>query len=320
MAIIRSNPAAPRTTAGSAVAAKPNALNRGYAIFLVPGALALTLVIIIPFLVNVGASFTKWNGIAAPEWVGLANYEKAFSDATFWASFQNNLAMIIAMTVIPTILGLFLATFLFDFIATKFGAATASIFRSGFYLPQVLPVAIAGVVWRWILQPNWGALNYLLDSLGLSSLAHNWLGDASTAMLSVMGIMIWFQLGYPLVIFMAALQRVDPTLYEAASVDGATWLQRFFYITIHLIRPEIMVVVLMTIIHALKVFAQIFVLTRGGPGRATIVPSYFAYQNFFEKANVGYGATISTLMTIIIVVVTAIFIVVQNRQERKDVS
>ncbi|MCC6801849.1 MAG: sugar ABC transporter permease [Anaerolineae bacterium] len=320
MAYIHSNPATQRTGAGSAVAAKPNLLNRGYGVFLLPGALALTLVIIIPFLVNVGASFTKWNGIAAPEWVGLANYEKAFSDATFWASFQNNLAMIIAMTVIPTILGLFLATFLFDFIVTKFGTTTASIFRSGFYLPQVLPVAIAGVVWRWILQPNWGALNYLLDSVGLSSLAHNWLGDASTAMLSVMGIMIWFQLGYPLVIFMAALQRVDPTLYEAAAVDGATWLQRFFYITVHLIRPEIMVVVLMTIIHALKVFAQIFVLTRGGPGRATIVPSYFAYQNFFEKANVGYGATISTLMTIIIVVVTAIFIVVQNRQERKDVS
>jgi raffinose/stachyose/melibiose transport system permease protein len=85
-----------------------------------------------------------------------------------------------------------------------------------------------------------------------------------------------------------------------------------------MIRPEIFVVVLMTIIHALKVFAQIFVLTRGGPGRATIVPSYFAYQNFFEKANVGYGATIATLMTIIIVIVTAIFITLQSRQERKD--
>ena len=219
---------------------------------------------------------------------------------------------------IPTILGLLLATFLFDFIAARFGNTTASIFRSGFYLPQVLPVAIAGVVWRWILQPNWGALNYFLESIGLESLTHNWLGSADTAMLSVMGIMVWFQLGYPLVIFMAALQRVDPELYEAASVDGATWWQRFRHITIHLIRPEIFVVVLMTIIHALKVFAQIFVLTRGGPGRATIVPSYFAYQNFFERSDVGYGATIATLMTIIIVVITAVFIHFQNRQESRD--
>jgi raffinose/stachyose/melibiose transport system permease protein len=293
-------------------------LNKGYTIFLLPGALALVLVIIVPFLVNVGVSFTEWNGISAPEWIGLENYQKAFSDATFWASFRNNLAMIVAMTIIPTILGLFLATFLFDFVANRFGNRVASVFRSGFYLPQVLPVAIAGVVWRWILQPNWGALNYTLEALGLSDLTRNWLGDADTALLSVMAIMVWFQLGYPLVIFMAALQRVDPDLYEAAAVDGATWLQRFFYITIHMIRPEIFVVMLMTIIHALKVFAQIFVLTRGGPGRATIVPSYFAYQNFFEKANVGYGSAIATLMTIIIVIVTAVFITLQSRQERKD--
>ncbi|HEX2906382.1 MAG TPA: sugar ABC transporter permease [Phototrophicaceae bacterium] len=297
---------------------KSYTLDRGYWVFLVPGALALLLVIILPFLVNVGVSFTKWNGVAAPEWIGFANYEKAFADATFWASFQNNLAMIVAMTIIPTILGLFLATFLFDYIASHFGQRVSSFFRAGFYLPQILPVAIAGVVWRWILQPNWGALNYFLTSIGLESLTRNWLGDASSALLTVMAIMVWFQLGYPLVIFMAALQRVDPELYEAAAVDGATWWRRFFSITIHMIRPEIFVVVLMTIIHALKVFAQIFVLTRGGPGRATIVPSYFAYQNFFEKANVGYGATISTLMTIIIVILTAIFISVQSRQERRE--
>ena len=101
--------------------------------------------------------------------------------------------------------------------------------------------------------------------------------------------MIWFQIGYPLVIFMAGLQRVDPQLYEAAELDGASWLQRFLRITIHLIRPEILVVLLTTTIAALKVFGPIFVLTRGGPGTATIVPSYFAYQNFFEKASVGYG-------------------------------
>lgn len=318
MAYTSSTPALAQKRVKLASASKRYSPDRGYWLFLVPGALALLLVIIIPFLVNVGVSFTEWNGISTPEWVGLANYEKAFSDATFWASFQNNIAIIIAMTVIPTILGLFLATFLFDFIASKFGAGVASFFRSGFYLPQVLPVAIAGVVWRWILQPNWGALNYFLESIGLESLTRNWLGDADTAMLSVMGILVWFQLGYPLVIFMAALQRVDPDLYEAAAVDGATWLQRFFHITIHIIRPEIFVVVLMTIIHALKVFAQIFVLTRGGPGRATIVPSYFAYQNFFEKANVGYGATIATIITIIIVIITAVFIHFQNRQERRD--
>jgi raffinose/stachyose/melibiose transport system permease protein len=290
-------------------------LNKGYTVFLLPGIFAFLLIIIIPFLVNVGVSFTRWTGIGTPTWIGLANYQKAMSDATFWASFRNNLAMIVAMTIIPTLIGLLLSAILFDYIATKFGKGMSNFFRAGFYLPQILPVAIAGVVWRWILQPNWGVLNWLLNVVGLGALAHNWLGDADTALLTVMGIMVWFQIGYPLVIFMAALQRVDPELLEAAAIDGASWLQRFYYITVHQIRPEIFVVVLTTMIHALKIFAQIFVLTRGGPGRATIVPSYFAYQNFFEKADVGYGATIATVMTIIIVLLTVVFINVQSKQE-----
>lgn len=298
------------------MAVKSASLDRGYWLFLLPGALALLLVIIIPFLVNVGISFTEWNGITSPTWIGLANYEKAAHDKTFWMSFQNNLYIIVAMTIIPTLVGLFLAAFLYDYVANKIGATAANIFRAGYYLPQILPVAIAGVVWRWILQPRWGVLNWLLGLVGMEP--RNWLGDADIAIYSVMGIMVWFQIGYPLVIFMAALQRVDPELYEAASVDGANWLEKFVYITVHQIRPEIFVVVLMTLIHSLKIFAQIFVLTRGGPGRATIVPSYFAYQNFFEKANVGYGATIATIMTAIIILLTALFINVQSRQELRE--
>ncbi len=290
--------------------------NRGYWAFLLPGAIALFLIIVLPFLVNVGVSFTNWNGVSSPVWIGLGNYEKALNDATFWASFKNNLYIIVAMVIIPTIVGLLLAAFLYDYVSSKLGKGLASFFRAGYYLPQILPVAIAGVVWRWIMQPNWGVLNWMLNAVGLES--QNWLGDADLAIYSVMAIMVWFQIGYPLVIFMAALQRVDPDLYEAASVDGATWFDKFFYITIHQIRPEIFVVVLTTLIHSLKVFAQIFVLTRGGPGRATIVPSYFAYQNFFEKSSVGYGATIATIMTAIIIILTVIFINVQSGQELKE--
>lgn len=296
--------------------AQRSSLDRGYWVFMVPGALALLLVIIIPFLVNVAISFTEWNGITSPTFIGIENYERAAHDKTFWLSFKNNLYIIVSMTVIPTIVGLLLASFLYDYVANKIGKTAANIFRTGYYLPQILPVAIAGVVWRWILQPRWGVLNWLLGLVGIEP--QNWLGDADIAIYSVMGIMVWFQIGYPLVIFMAALQRVDPELYEAASVDGANWFQKFVSITIHQIRPEIFVVVLMTLIHSLKIFAQIFVLTRGGPGRATMVPSYFSYQNFFERANIGYGATISTVMTVIIVVLTILFIRVQSRQELQE--
>jgi len=303
--------------------AKPNrkslqnksTLNSGYGIFLVPGLILFTLIIILPFLVNIGVSFTKWQGVGTPVWIGLTNYQKLMRDTTFWASFKNNLILIIAITIVPTIIGLLLSTVLFGYVADRFGRPVSNFFRGGFYLPQILPVAIAGVIWGWLLQPD-GTLNWFLRSIGLGFLAHNWLGDAATALPTVMVIMIWFQIGYPLVIFMAALQRIDPELLEAAALDGASGLQGFFYITLQLIRPEIYVVILTTTIYALKIFGQIFVLTRGGPGTATMVPSYFAYQNFFEKSNVGYGAAISTIMTLIILVVTVLFINFQNRQAR----
>jgi raffinose/stachyose/melibiose transport system permease protein len=115
--------------------------------------------------------------------------------------------------------------------------------------------------------------------------------------------------------FMAGLQRVDPELYEAAEVDGASWWQRFRTITIYLLKPEIYVVLVTTTIAALKIFGQIFVLTRGGPGNATLVPSYFAYKNFFEKANVGYGSAISTVLTAIILALTFAFLRIQARGE-----
>lgn len=287
----------------------------GYVPFLIPGLVLTFTVVVIPFFMNVGVSFTKWNGVNAPVWVGVENYRRLFADEVFWASFSHSLIMILAMTVVPTIIGLLLAVILFDYVANKFGRGVASFFRAGFYLPQVLPVVIAGVVWGWILDPDTGVLNWILSAVGLQNLAHNWLGDSATALPSVMGVMVWFQVGYPLVIFMSALQRLDPEIMEAASLDGASWFNKLD-IRIHLIVPEILVVILTTVIASLKVFGPIYVLTRGGPGTSTIVPSYFAYQNFFEKARVGYGSAISTVMASIIILLTILFVKVQMSQEK----
>jgi raffinose/stachyose/melibiose transport system permease protein len=291
---------------------------RGYAIFLLPGVLLFLVVIVGPLAMNVGISFTRWQGIGTPEWIGLDNYERLLGDENFWASFKNIIFIIVAMAVVPTLLGLLLAAVLFDYVAKQVGPRTASLFRSGIYLPQVLPVAVTGIVWGWILHPGYGALNRILDTFGLGGLARNWLGDPAYALWSVMAVLIWVQIGYPVVMFMAGLRRVDPALYEAADLDGAGWWQRFRRIAVHQIKPEIYVVLVTTTIAALKVFGQIFVLTRGGPGNATLVPSYFAYQNFFEKADAGYGSAISTVLTVIIVVLTYVFLRVQTREERRD--
>jgi raffinose/stachyose/melibiose transport system permease protein len=290
----------------------------GYAVYLIPGVLLSLGIIVVPLVMTVYTSFTRWNGVGDQTWIGFDNYTRLFHDALFWASFGHILLLILAMAVVPTLLGLVLAAVLFDYLAKVFSNRWASVFRSGFYLPQVIPVAVTGIVWGWILHPDYGALNKILDSIGLNGLAKNWLGDPAYALYSVMAIMVWIQLGYPIVIFMSGLQRIDPELYEAADLDGASWWQRFRKITVYMIRPEFYVVLVTTTIAALKIFGQVFVLTRGGPSNATLVPSYFAYKNFFEKAQVGYGSAISTVLTVIIIVLAFVFLRLQNRAEQRS--
>ncbi|GAA4614332.1 sugar ABC transporter permease [Actinoallomurus liliacearum] len=308
---------APPAKAVSKPAGRPR---RGlsYSVYLIPSTVLFVAVILVPFVMNIGFSLTKWDGIGSPEWVGLDNYSKLLSDGSFWASFGHNVALVIAMAIIPLVIGLVLAAALFDFIAKRFGPRTAAILRACIYLPQVLPFAVAGIVWAWILAPDNGALNAVLKAIGLKSLQEDWLGDPKLALYTVMGVMVWVQVGFPLVVFMAGLQRVDPSLYEAAEIDGASWWRRFWHITIPQIRPEIYVVLLTCTVAAIKSFDKIYILTKGGPGGATNVPAYYSYQNFFEKTQVGYGAAIATVLTLIIIVVMAVLISRQNKAEGAD--
>ncbi|MFV0374681.1 carbohydrate ABC transporter permease [Microbacterium sp.] len=290
----------------------------GYWLYLLPGFVLLTVVVVVPLLWNVYLTFTEWRGIKPPEWIGLENWIELFGDAKFWASFGNSVWMIVAMVIVPTLVGLVLAALLFDLVGRKFGSKLGSFLRATYYLPQILPVVIAGIVIGWILRPDDGALNTILEAIGLGQFSHNWLGSPDTALVSIMVVMVWVQIGYPVVVFMAALQRVDPELYEAAELDGANWIQRFRAITISIIRPEIYVVTLTCTIAALKVFGPIYVLTRGGPGTATNVPAYYAYTEFFQAQQVGYGATIATALTVVVAIVAVVFILAQNHSERKE--
>lgn len=290
----------------------------GYWLYLIPGIIAFTVVIIIPFVMNLYYSLTKWKGGAAKKkFVGIQNYLDLAHDAAFWQSFKNSLWMIVSMVIIPTLIGLLLASVLFDYVGKHFNGRVATFLRATYYLPQILPVSVAGILWNWILNAQTGALNQLLRNLGITD-PPNWLGSTTTALPSVMVVLIWIQIGYPTVIFMSALQRVDPELYEAAEIDGAGWWQRFRAITIAQIKPETFVIVLTCTIAALKVFAPIYVLTRGGPESSTLVPSYYSYLNFFDKSKVGYGAAIATVLTVVIMIVAGAIQFVQNRSARKE--
>ncbi len=287
-------------------------------LYLLPGGIMLLWIIVIPAVWNIYLSFTSYRGIKPPEWCGLDNWIRLFQDTTFWTAFRNSIWMIIAMVIIPIFFGLIVSSLIFDVVQKKFGARTASILRGVYYFPQLLPIAVSSLILGWIFRSEDGALNSLLESTGLDSLAHNWLGSPDTALICIMIILVWMQLGYPVVIFMSGLQRVDPELYEAASIDGANWWQRFRAVTLPAIKPEIFVVALTCTIAALKVFGPIQMLTNGGPGTSTIVPSYYSYQQFFQSQQIGYGAAIATALTVVIVIVSIVFTHFQNKIAKED--
>lgn len=308
---------------GSAPAGRPRRRRgterrAGYWLYLIPGIVMFTLVILVPYVVNFYLSLTEWKGgRRPPKFIGIENYVNLMHDSDFWTSFRTSVSMIVAMVIVPTIIGLILAAVLFDYVGKKFNAKVASFLRATYYLPQVLPVAVAGILWGWILNAQTGALNVILHSFGVAN-PPDWLGSVGTALPSVMFVMVWVQIGYPVVIFMSALERVDPELYEAAETDGAGWWQRFLVITLPQIKPEMFVVVLTCTIAALKVFGPIYVLTAGGPESSTLVPSYYSYLNFFPKSKVGYGAAIANVLTILIIVVSIVITSLQSRSARRD--
>lgn len=302
----------------------PQSGNRsaGYWVYFIPGVLLTLAIVVYPVVYNVALSFMTWRGgFTTPEFVGLANWLELMGDADFWLSFRNIAFMIVAMVVIPTLVGLVLAAILFDVIGRRFSGRLASFLRATYYLPQVIPIAVGGVLFGWVLYPSSsGVLNQFLSAITGDDVAVNWVGGTgATALFSVMLLMVWIQIGYPVVIFMAALQRVDPELYEAAELDGAGWFRRFGAITRPMIRPEVFVVTLTTTIAALKVFGPVFILTQGGPNRATYVPSYYAYVEFFGVGtDKGYAATIATAVTIVVSVVAVLFLRAQRRAEQKE--
>ena len=293
----------------------------GYWLYMIPGMILVGAIILYPILRNFRLSFFHWRGGRAEEhFAGFENWVALFGDDAFLQSFENIVLVILAMVIIPTLLGLVIAALLFDVVGRRFGAKLSSFLRATYYLPQILPIAVAGVMFSWILKPNQsGVANQFLTWLTGSEVNINWLGGSyATAITSVMVLMVWVQIGYPVVIFMAALQRVEPQLYEAAELDGANWFQRFRAITLPMIQPEVFVVALTTTIAALKVFGPVFILTSGGPTQSTYVPSYYAYIEFIKGTDKGYAATIASAITVLVIIVAIVFIKVQNRAEAKE--
>lgn len=286
--------------------------------YAVPGIVAFVVIVLVPFIWNIYLSFTQWKGVGSPTWVGFDNYIKLMGDEIFWQSFLHSIVFILSMAIIPTILSLFVAAALFDYIAPRFGNGTSAGIRAGFFLPQIIPIAIGGMLWGWILTAQSGALNQALRAWGMEDLTKNWLGDPLWAMVWVNVVLIWIQVGYCIVVFMSGLSRADQSVHEAAALDGAGWFTRFRVITLHQLAPEISVVLLTTTVAALKVFAPVYIMTMGGPGNATSVPAFYSYFNFIQTQKVGYGAAIATVLAVLLIVIALFMFRFQTKQQTKE--
>jgi raffinose/stachyose/melibiose transport system permease protein len=287
---------------------------RSYYLYLIPGLVAFVGLIGFAFGWNIYLSLTKYNGTGTPKFIGFENYINLFQDVVFWESFLHAFVFIIAMSLVPTGLGVLFAALLFDFIAPRFGNGASAFMRGGFYLPQIIPLTVTGIMWVWLVSPTAGVINTFLRQIGLPG--PNWLGDANLAIWTLSVIMVWLQIGYTIVIFMSGMSRLDPSLGEAAQIDGASWLQRFRVITLAQLGPEIGVVLLTTTVAALKVFAPVYVMTQGGPGTATQVPAYFSYFHFFTTHKVGYGAAVAAVLAILLTALAVVILFVQNKQNQ----
>lgn len=280
-------------------------------LYILPAMLSYGVFVLYPAMASVGYSFTDWDGIGKPEFVGLGNYAKAlFRDPLVWIALKNNLIYMIFYCVVPITIGLLLA-FLIGWSRLR----GISLFRTGLFMPQVVPLVAIGVIWGWIYNPAFGVLNTLFNIFGVPHLGRAWLGDFDVAIMAIGGIGSWIWYGFCMVIFLAGMQKIDEALYEAAKIDGAHAVQQFWHITLPELRREITVCLVMTLTAALKVFAVVYVTTLGGPGSTTLPISLYVFKNGFEYNRMGYATAIAVLLTLLIFVI--VIITIRLREEKE---
>jgi ABC-type sugar transport system permease subunit len=278
-------------------------------VFLAPGILYLGIWIYYPIAKNFYLSLLRSGATPSSDFqlAGLENYRRLLSDELFFRALLHNLAWVGLSIVVPVVIGLILAVLLTQRRARLFYAAV-------FFLPVTVAPIMAAIVWGWIYNPTFGALNQILGLIGLGMLTHPWLGDASSALVSVNMIGSWGYYGFCTLIFLAGLQSIDPEIYEAARIDGANSFQRFWSITLPLLKPTLMFVLVYTIIGSMKFFDIIYVATKGGPDNSTQIVAVYMFDLFIRQREVNYAAAMSVVLTAIILVMS--LVVIRNVMKR----
>jgi raffinose/stachyose/melibiose transport system permease protein len=264
-------------------------------ILLAPALIIYCLFAVYPMVNVVALSFQRWNGLTTTsQFVGLDNYVQVFTqDPVFWTAARNTVLWTAMSVVFPPSIGFLLALSLNQNIPGR------TPLRALFYMPVIIaPIAVA-TMWRWMYDPFFGLFNAALTQLGLDGLIQDWLGDRNVAIYSMFVASVWQTVGFSLVLFLAGLQSVSPTLIEASRVDGASRFQIFRYVTLPALRPSITIVLILSIINSLKAFDIVYGMTQGGPAQSTQMLALWAFTQAMQLGDFGRGAAISVVLLLV---------------------
>ncbi|WP_083528076.1 carbohydrate ABC transporter permease [Curtobacterium ammoniigenes] len=280
-------------------------------LYVLPAFLVFAIFLGWPFLQTLQYSFYNWDGLSAATWAGFANYVSVLSDPVLRGAFGHALLLMVFYAAVPIAIALFLTAL----ISRANALRGMSAYRTLLFLPQVIASVVVATIWVSIYSSG-GLLNQALRLVGLGALARVWLGDYSLALPAIGFIGTWLNVGLCLVLFLAGVGNIQPTLFEAARLDGAGPAREFFAITLPALRGQIAVALTLTVVSALKTFDLVYVTTAGGPGNTTSVPAFEAYNRAFTTGQVGSAAAVAIALTVVIMIVTALI----NRLQPKDVA
>ena len=280
---------------------------------LVPSLLLYTVFIILPIGMAIRYSFTKYSGLGKPEFTGLKNYQRMFQDELFWSSFKNTMVMFILAFVLLLVISFLIALLL----NKKIKGSDLS--KALIFSPAIIAPIIVGIIWVYILDPNVGIINGILDAIGAEGLKHEWIGGATLTPYSLAIVYFWQQLGYLVTIFIAGLKMLPGEVLEAATIDGASETQKVMRIIIPMMKSNISTVAILIITGVFKIFEIVQQTTGGGPNHLSETLVTYSYSQTFASGDYGYGMSLATVTFIISLIIVGIYSALfGDREEKKE--
>lgn len=268
-------------------------------LFLTPFFVFFLIFVVRAVVQAVSMSFYDWQILRATQtYVGIGNYQELFNDYVWWIAVKNTLVFMAITVTGTTVVALAAA------VAVTQPIKGQGFFRVVLYMPTLLSVGVIGLIWVWLLSSQYGIINYFLSFVGIRPI--NWLGDEAIVIPALSLTTIWWSFGFPMLIFIAGIQGIPDSLYEAARIDGANNRQLFWYITLPLLRPTLLFVTVTSVISHFQVFGQPFIMTTGGPGRGSYTVIYYLFQIAWRSFRMGYGSAVAVALAVIVAIFTAI--------------